>query len=290
MDAFVLTGGGSLGAVHAGMLQALYERDVAPDLIVGTSVGAINGGYIASRPPTVETAASLAAVWRGLRRAHVFPMDFASGFLGFAGRRKHLIPSRGLRRIVERHLEFSDLADAPVPLHVVATDAANGEEIALSHGDAVNAILASAAIPGILPPVPWNGRLLVDGGVANYAPISHAVAQGADKVFVLTSGTACGLDEPPRGAIPLLLHTTSFLVTRRLVVEIEHLRDSVDLVVLPPPCPLNVPPHDFSQANHLVTAAASTTGAFLDRLPSLDRPPVPRHLSLVPHHRRSLTI
>ena len=80
MKAFVLTGGGSLGAVHVGMLEALYERGIAPDLIVGTSVGAINGAYIASRTAPVETARSLGAIWRGLRRSNVFPVDFAAGF------------------------------------------------------------------------------------------------------------------------------------------------------------------------------------------------------------------
>ncbi len=91
MNAFVLTGGGSLGAVHVGMLEALYERGITPDLIVGTSVGAINRAFIASRPQIPETARSLGGVWRGLRRANVFPMDFAAGFLGLAGLRKHFV-------------------------------------------------------------------------------------------------------------------------------------------------------------------------------------------------------
>lgn len=280
MDAFVLTGGGSLGAVHAGMVRALYERGVSPDLIVGTSVGAINGAYLASRSPTIETADTLAAVWRGLRRRDVFPMDFVLGFLGFAGKRRHLISNRGLRRIIERHLEFDDLSDAPVPLHVVATDAASGEELVLSSGNAVEAILASAAIPGIFPPIRWHGRFLVDGGVANYAPISHAVAWGAKTVYVLTSGTACGLSAPPRGALPLLLQTTSFVLTRRLVVEIEHLRNRVNLVVLPPPCPLRVAPHDFGQASRLASASLETTRAYLDAHGASGMAPVPSHLSL----------
>lgn len=99
--AFVLSGGASLGAVQAGMLGALYERDVRPDLIVGTSVGAINGAFIARRPPTMETATELADIWRRTRRAQVFPLRPLCGLAGFLGSRNHLVPDSGLRRLVE---------------------------------------------------------------------------------------------------------------------------------------------------------------------------------------------
>jgi len=285
MKAFVLTGGGSLGSIHAGMLEALYERGIQPDLIVGTSVGAINGAYIASRPQTVETAHSLGDVWRGLRRPHVFPMDFIGGLLGFTGRRTNLIPNRGLRRLLTRHAGFDDLADAPIPLHVIATDAATGEELPLSRGSTVDAVLASAAIPAVFPPIPWEGRLLIDGGVSNYAPISDAVEHGADTVYVLTSGTACGLRTPPHGAIPLLLHSMSFLITRRLVVDIEHFRDRAELFVLPPPCPVSVPPHDFGQAAELIKRSYETTVAYLDGIEAGVSARVPQHLSRIGSHR-----
>ena len=93
--AFVLSGGASLGAIQVGMLRALYERDIAPDLIVGTSAGAFNGAYIASRPQTTVTAESLARIWRSLRRGQVFPVNPVTGLLGFLGARDHSSPSRG---------------------------------------------------------------------------------------------------------------------------------------------------------------------------------------------------
>ncbi len=287
MNAFVLTGGGSLGAVHIGMLEALYERDIVPDLIIGTSVGAINGAFIASRPQMPETARSLGDVWRGLGRSQVFPMDFAAGFLGFVGRRNHLIPNRGLRRLIKTHAQFTDLADAPIPLYVVATDATTGQEVSLSRGSTVDAVLASAAIPGVFPPVKWEGRLLIDGGFSNYAPISHAVDLGADTVYVLTSGTACGLKETPRGAMPLLLHSLSFLITRRLVVEVGHLRDLTKLIVLPPPCPLNVAPHDFAQTAALINSSHTTAARFLDGLGPDSPAPVPIHIMRLGSHRKA---
>lgn len=285
MKAFVLTGGGSLGSVHVGMLEALYERGITPDLIVGTSVGAINGAYIASRPQTPETARSLGDVWRSLRRSHVFPLDFIAGLMGFTGRTAHFVPNHALRRLIRAHIEFSDLANAAIPLRIVATDARTGEELLLGRGDTVGAILASAAIPGIFPPVPWDGRLLIDGGVSNYAPFSHALDLGAETIYVLTSGSACFLREPPKGAIPMYLHSTSFVVTNRLVVEMRHRQDEARFVVLPPPCPLRVAPHDFGQASALITASHETAASFLDGLdPSSGAAPLPLHLTRAGEH------
>jgi NTE family protein len=287
--AFVLTGGGSLGAVHVGMLEALYERGILPDLIVGTSVGAINGGYIASRPRRPATAQSLGDIWRGLRRPDIFPLDLAVGLFGFIGRRTHLIPDRALRKLMRDHLQFSDLGDARIPFHVIATDARTGEEVRLSSGPALDAVLASAALPGIFPPVQWQDRLLVDGGVANYAPISQAVAPGAERVYVLTSGTACARTEPPRGAIPLLLHSTSFLVAHRMALEVELHRDRADLIVLPPPCPLSVAPHDFGQANELISRSLQLTRTYLDDLAQAGTVCRPEHLARFGHREQGRT-
>jgi NTE family protein len=195
--AFVLSGGASLGAIQAGMVKALYERGVAPDLIVGASVGALNGAFIASRPATAATADELADVWLGLERSEVFPLNPVMGFVGFFGRRNYLVPDGPLRRVVRRNLSLERLEDARVPLHVIATDVMTGTEVRLSHGDALEAVMASAAIPGVFPPVEWGDRELIDGGVANNAPITHALELGAEEVYVLSTGYACALDEPP---------------------------------------------------------------------------------------------
>src|SRR5687768_13132857 len=120
--AFVLSGGASLGAIQVGMLQALYERGIAPDLIVGTSVGAINGAYVASRPQSVETADELADVWRNIGRGHVFPLNPLTGFLGFFGAKRHLVSDGSLRRLLREQIGFERLEDAAIPLHVIATE------------------------------------------------------------------------------------------------------------------------------------------------------------------------
>ena len=161
--AFVLSGGASLGASQAGMLQALYEHGIRPDLLVGTSAGAINAAFIASRPPTPNTAGDLQRLWRGIGRADVFPANPVTAGLGMLGLRDYSVSSGSLRRLVLRHLELDRLEDAPVELHVVAADALSGEEVLLSSGPAIDAVLASAAIPGVFPAVQWQAQRLVDG-------------------------------------------------------------------------------------------------------------------------------
>ena len=262
--AFVLSGGASLGAIQVGMLRALYERGIAPDVIVGTSAGAMNGAFIASRPQTVETADALAAVWRGLRRGQVFPLNPVTGLLGFLGARDHLVPASGLRKLIARNVQYETLEEMPIPLHVVAVDVISGEELRLSYGQVVDAVLASAAIPGVVAPVRWEGRTLIDGGVANNTPISHAVELGAELIYVLPTGHACALREPPRGALALALHAISLLTQLRLNDDIRRHQNDARLIVLPPPCPLGIQPIDFTRAGELRDRALSDAREFLD--------------------------
>jgi NTE family protein len=249
--AFVLSGGANLGAAQVGMLLALHEAGIEPDLVVGTSVGAINGAWVAADEPL----SGLADLWRGLSRGDVFPKDPVGGFLGFVGRRDHLVSSRGLRQLLERHLRFGMLEDAAVPFHVVAADVLSGLDVRLSSGPALEAILASAAIPGVFSPVEVAGRALMDGGVVNNTPISHAVALGADTVWVLATGYACALSEPPGSALGMALHAVSLVVHQRLALDVERYAGIVDLRVVPPLCPIAVPPTDFSQAASLIDRA-----------------------------------
>jgi NTE family protein len=262
--AFVLSGGASLGSIQVGMLEALYERDIQPDLIIGTSAGALNGAFIADRPQTVATARELGTVWSGLSRGQVFPVNPLTGALGLLGARSNLVPGSALRRLVERHVIAERLEETRVPLHVIATDVLRGEEVRLSEGPLVNAVMASAAIPGVLPAVDWNGRMLIDGGVANNAPLTHALALGADEIYVLPTGTPCELEEAPHGALGMLVYGTSLLVHARLAHELAELGDRSNIAVLPPPCPLSVQPTDFSQAETLIEQSRDDARRYLD--------------------------
>ena len=262
--AFVLSGGGSLGSVQAGMLLALAERDIRPDLLVGTSVGAVNAAWLAGHPG-LDGARTLGEVWRTVRRADVFPARPLLGLLGFAGRRDHLVSAGPLRALLRRHLTFDRIEQSPVPLNVVATDVTSGEEVVLAAGDVVDAVAASAAIPGVFPPVKLGGRVLVDGGVANDVPIAHAVERGATTVYVLPTGYACGLHTAPASALGVAMQSLPLLLQQNLVADIARFSQVVDLRVLPPLCPLAVAPIDFSHSAELIKRSHELSASRLER-------------------------
>jgi NTE family protein len=262
--AFVLSGGASLGAVQAGMLRALYEHGITADLLVGTSAGALNAAFVASRPQTVETARSLRRLWCDLHRDDVFPVSMRALVGGLCGRRDHLVPDAALRRLVRRYLEYDDLADAAVPVHVVAYDVVAGREVLLSEGPATEAITASAAIPGVFPPVAIGDQRLIDGGVVNNTPISHAVALGAERVYVLPTQTGPrNIARPPVGAIDAAIHALSLLVDGRFAADVARFADEVELIVLRAPNARGVQPTDFAHAGQLSAEALAACRALL---------------------------
>jgi NTE family protein len=165
--------------------------------------------------------------------------------------------------LVARNVVHERLEQLPTPLHVVACDVLTGEEVLLSRGSLVDAVLASAAIPGVLPAVEWDGRLLIDGGVVNNTPLSHAVALGARQIYVLPTGGPCALSSPPRGALAMLVHASGLMVSQRFTAELGRLVSGAEIVVLPPPCPLDVQPMDFGHADELMIRAEADARAFL---------------------------
>jgi NTE family protein len=254
--AFVLSGGASHAAAQVGMLQALYEHRIEPDFLVGTSAGALNAAFIASRPQTATTARELARIWGDLRREDIFPASMTVLVGGVCGRRDHLVPNRGLRALVHRHLEFGDLAEAPIPLHVVAFDVTEGREVLLSEGPAVDSIVASASIPGVFPAVAIGERRLVDGGVVNNAPISHAVALGAERIYVLPAQRPGRPSErPARSAFDAAIYGLGLLVASRLESDIVRYTRDVELVVLPAPNSAGVQPTCFEHSGALIAEA-----------------------------------
>ena len=260
--AFVLAGGGSFGAVQVGMLRELVDYGVAADFVVGSSVGAVNAAYFAGAPDA-DGIARLEAIWLGLTRSDIFPLTWRS-MTGLVGRRDSVVDPSSLRAVLERHLQYEKLEQARMPVHVVATDLLGGGTVRLSSGPAVEAVLASCAIPAAFPPVRTGGRYLVDGAVASNTPISAAVELGATRVVVLPTGFACTLERPPAGAIACALQAIALLTAHQLVAEIEQFRSRVEVVTVPPLCPLAVSPYDFSHAADLIGRSADQTRRWLE--------------------------
>lgn len=267
--AFVLAGGGSLGAAQVGMLESLLEAGIVPELVVGTSAGALNGAMLVG-DPTPEGVRGLAALWTGLRRSSVFPTSPFGALRGLLGRAPSLCSPAGLSRVIEGAIKFDRLENAPLPFVVVATDLRDGSEVLLEAGPAPAALLASAAIPGILPPVVIDEQLLVDGAISHNAPISAAIARGATEVWVLPGGFACagaGGVGPDAGALAVGLHALTLLVGQRLRQDLT--RDhGVPVHLVPPLCPVAVAPHDFSQAAVLIERARTGTRQWLESDPT----------------------
>jgi NTE family protein len=284
--AFVLSGGGSLGAVQVGMLRALGQRGIGPDLLVGTSAGALNALFIASHGTSTAALDRLDAAWAAMRRDDVFPLRAPQMVLAVAGARAALCSASGLEHLVRRLVPLPRLEDAQIPVHLVATDLLSGEEVLLSRGDAMTAVLASSAVPAVLPPVRWHGRTLVDGALADNAAISQAIRLGADRVVVLPTGYACALATAPSRPLAVALQALSLLVQQRLITDIERYGELVDVVVLPPLCPLGVSAVNFRHAVTLSRRAYAAATAWLDSGEAFRARPA-RVLGLHGHRRTS---
>ena len=280
ITAFVLAGGGSFGAIQVGMLHSLVDRGVAADMVVGSSVGALNGAYYAGNP-TPEGIRRLETIWRGLHRRDVFPLTWRT-LLGFMRRRDFLLASDGVCTLVDKHLPYRNLQEAKVPIHIVATDILTGKTAVLSEGSAAQAILASTAIPAAFAPVKFETKYLADGALSSNTPAKVAVALGAKRLIILPTGYACARETPPTGAIANALHALTLLIATQLLSELAGLEPHIDYFVLPPLCPLTGSPYDFSQTEQLIERAIKSTDAWIDD-GGLERPRVHAQLSLHEH-------
>ena len=250
--AFVLTGGGALGATQSGMLQALFAHGVEPDFVVGTSVGALNAAFIARRP-TYDSAVELEHLWYAASRNLIFPIRPRTLVLGITGRRDHLVASDGLASWVRGHLDYDDFADTSVPLHVVATDLESGNAVVLSAGALMPALLASCALPGIFPPVHIDGRVLVDGGISADVPALQAEAIGADEIWVLPTSGAERVADLPRGALEVLLRSIGIVLGHVTRDHLSQLGPNTTVHVLPAPAVSNSSILDFDHTAELVS-------------------------------------
>jgi NTE family protein len=278
--AFVFAGGGSLGAIQVGMLGSLLSAGVRPDLVVGASVGAINASYFAGAP-SLEGVATLACLWSGLRRSDIFPLTLGTAF-GLLRHPGNLVDPGGLRRLIETHLPYPRLEDAQVPLSIMATNQ-QGQAVRLSDGPAVEAILASTAIPGIFPPVEIDGDALMDGAIAANTPMLLAVELGATRIIILPTGYACALDQPPRRAVAKALHAITLMINWQLMHELQRIPEEIDVHIVPTLCPLAVSPFDFSSAKELIERSAASSTRWIEE-GGLTRRARPQELSPHRHH------
>jgi NTE family protein len=264
--AIVLSGGGNLGAMQAGSVVALFEAGIKPDLLVGTSVGAMNSAFLATHPG-LEGAIALRDAWAALRRAEAIQLDPLLAFMGFFGLRDHLVSAKQLRRLLAKWIPIDRFEQAVLPFGVVATDALNGDAVVVTGGEVGPALAASSAIPGIFPPVHVEGRWLIDGSLSSNHPVLEAQDLGADEIYLVTTITA-SRTAPPRGAVAVAMNSVSLLTTRvaRLQLEEAHCRAEQmggHVHVVPSAQPLAPGPFDYRRSAELAEQAYRRTKQWL---------------------------
>ena len=275
--AAVLSGGGNHGAVQVGMLRAMAEHGIEPQLVLGTSIGALNGVAYA-QDPTPEGIERLDHLWRGLGEAGIFPSSWLNA-LALARKGEAIHTNDRLRGLVEGILQVERFEELAVPFQCVATDVLGVREVWFSSGSLVDPILASAALPGILPHVDIDGVPYLDGAIVNDVPISRAVELGAQTIYVLHCGT---IDRPrpvPRRPIDVVIQAYWVARHHRFKRDLESLPQDVEAIVLPTGATPTLRYNDFTHSGELLDTAYAATDRFLDGtvddlapLPADDRP------------------
>jgi len=230
--AFVLGGGGVLGANEVGMLRALLEAGIVPDMILGTSIGALNGAVLASDPSTASVE-RLTELWTSADEAGVFSGGMLSRLSTLAKTRTHAHPNEPLRAMLERALPVETIEELAVPFQCVAASIERASEHWFTEGSIVDAVLASSAVPGLLPPVELDGENFFDGGLVNSIPVDRAVALGAATIFVLQVGR---IEQPlTKPTKPWEVALVAFEIARRhrFASQMNDLPDTVEVHVLP---------------------------------------------------------
>jgi NTE family protein len=279
--AAVLSGGGNHGAVQVGMLRSLVEHGIQPDLVLGCSIGALNGAAFA-QDPTLSGIARLEELWRGLDEAGIMPSGWLPNAVALARRGEAIQSNDGLRGLLEGMLRLETFEELPVRFQCVATDVVGVREAWFSSGPLVDPILASAALPAVLPSVEIDGVRYLDGAIVNDVPISRAVELGAETIYVLHCGT---IDRPrPEPKRPLDVAIQAYWVARhhRFKRDLETLPLGVEAIVLPTGDTQSLRFNDFTHSAEMIRRSYAATDRFLDGsvdelgpLPADDRPAGP---------------
>lgn len=258
----MFAGGAALGSIQVGMLRAVTDAGIRPDLITGASSGALNGAMLAADPASALTR--LEALWTHARRRQILPLHPGTLAGALTGRTPHFTRSDGIRRAIERHLPLGRIEDAAVPLHIVCADTATRDKVVLSQGDVVDALVATTAIPGIYPAVEIDGRVLVDGGLAEDPPLGTAVELGATTVYLFPVGWPLG-PAPRRGALVRAMDALDWLFWSVARAHLERWAPECNLYVLPSPPITGLHPLSARSARRLIAETEQMTREWLPR-------------------------
>ncbi|MFM7069556.1 MAG: patatin-like phospholipase family protein [Actinomycetes bacterium] len=262
--AFVLSGGGNLGALQVGMLRALAEADIVPDVVIGCSVGSLNGAAYAGTP-TLAGVRRLEDHWRTTTSFSIMPASRIPPAVNLVRRGESLHASDGLRQNIEDILGEQRLfEDLTLPFQCIATDVDAATGTWFSEGALIPAVLASAALPAVYPPVSIGERRYIDGGVVDNVPIGRAVELGCRTIFVLHVGPHGRPDAEIRRPLDAALLAYWIARNHRFARDLANLPAGVEAVVLPTGQRPDLRYDDFSHTAELVTQGYESTVAFLE--------------------------
>jgi NTE family protein len=258
---FVLSGGANRGVLQVGMLRAVLERGIVPDVVIGCSAGAMNGAWVCAHPHA-GAIDELAAIWASLRSDVIFPGGTLARTWNVIRRGNHLVPNTGMASLVAR-TAAPTFADLTVPLRVVATDFGTGEEVVFASGPLPPALLASASLPGLFPPVEHAGRVLVDGAVVDTVPLSHALAGPPATIWIFD---VSGAIQPRtiRNPLDSVMHAFAISRKQRYLIERDQAPAHFDIVELPVAHD-DRSIFDMAGAETLVDEAHAVAARFLDQ-------------------------
>jgi len=264
MTALVLAGGSTRGAIQIGMLQVLAEHGFVPDRVYGSSVGAINGAGFAA-DPTREGVERMAQTWLKLKRDDIYRTGRLHGPWLYLQQRDAVYANSGLRAIVEKGFPFERLEEAVLPIEVVATSLTDGGERWFTHGPAIEAILASAAMPAIFPPVEIDGEKYIDGGIVDNVPFQRAIDAGASRIVILLCSPPVVTPPPSRRPVEGMVNALLIAIHARFVRDMAHLPDGVEVILCAGPEGATRDFDDFSTTEHLIALGRAEASEIVRR-------------------------
>ena len=261
--AYVLGGGGSYGAVQMGMLRALAETDLLPELVIGTSVGSLNGAVLAADP--AGAADKLAEIWPQIDRKQVFPGNVVSSMFAVRGGRPYLFDAGPLSDLLSEYLPVSNIEELTLPFVAIATDLDSGARVDIESGDLRTALLASTAVPGAFPWVEREGLRLVDGGLVANVPVRQAVERGAKSIVVLDCGQFGTSARWADGLVGVIVQSLA-IATRQQIITDLGVASEVPVVYLPAPARITSTIFDFAHTERLADGAYAESRQMLTDL------------------------
>ncbi|MGH9008283.1 MAG: patatin-like phospholipase family protein [Acidimicrobiia bacterium] len=263
MIGFVLSGGANLGSVHVGMLRALLEEGIKPDVVVGTSIGAVNAAALAA-DPSLEQVEKLREMWCGAKAREIFSLNPVANCRALF-REGALFSSHRWRQFLERRATYHNIEETAVPLRITATDYEEGRSVVFDSGPVIDAVMASTSLPGLFPPYRIGDRWYLDGAISEQLPLKVALDGGAHTIYVM----AVSVPSPPpdrRSPLAVLRHAVTILLFPRIRLDALDLpgeHPSLKIIQVPS-VKTQVSLWDMSRHDQLIEVAYESTKQFLE--------------------------